>query len=75
MVTALLFILQVKGMKGAPVLCCHKPFNLVKWIVIDHMHCILLGVTKTLLRLWFNKTNAGLSFYMGGKVTYKIAIM
>ena len=40
------------GIKGASVLCAHKPFDLVKGTVIDSMHCVFLGVmSKTLIPL------------------------
>ena len=49
--------LQVNGVKGCCVLSLHKPFNLVKGIVIDSMHTVFLRVVLSLTVLWFgNKT-------------------
>ena len=31
---------------------CLKSFNFVTGFSIDYMHCVLLGVTKLLLKLW-----------------------
>ena len=36
--------------------------------VIDYMHGILLGVTKTLLHLWIDNEHKGERFYIGNKV-------
>ena len=42
------------GIKGASVLCVHKPFDLGTGVVIDAMHCVFLGVVgKQLLPYWF----------------------
>ena len=34
------------GYKGVPILTIYEPFNLVKVMVTDYLHCVLLGVTK-----------------------------
>lgn len=42
------------GIKGASVLCVHRPFDLGTGFVIDAMHCVFLGVmSKQLLPFWF----------------------
>ena len=42
------------GIKGASVLCVHKPVDLGTGVVIDAMHCVFLGVVrKQLLPYWF----------------------
>ena len=61
--------LQVMGYKGVPILAIHPPFNLVKGIVADYLHCVLLGVSKMLLKLWLQGANHSKAFYVGGKVT------
>lgn len=45
-----------------------KPFNLVKGFVIDWMHSVCLGVTKSLINLWLNAENRGKEFFLGSKV-------
>ena len=47
----------VMGYKGVPILAIYKPFNLVTGMVVDYMHCILLGVTKRLTESWIQKKN------------------
>lgn len=42
----------VEGIKGKPVL--HGYLHLVNGIPPDYMHCILEGVTKSLLMYWTN---------------------
>ena len=32
-------------------------FDIIKGIAVDYMHCVLLGVTKTLMTLWFDKSH------------------
>ena len=34
-------------------------FDIIKGISVDYMHCVLLGVTKMLMTLWFNKGHVG----------------
>lgn len=45
-----------------------KPFDLVKGFVIDWMHSVCLGVTKSLMNLWLNAENRGKEFFLGSKV-------
>ena len=59
---------QVKGVKGPSILAVHRPFNLVKGVVVDDLHGIYLGVTRLLLKLWFDKDHRGRDFYIGNKV-------
>ena len=35
----------------------HPPFDIVKGIVVDYMHTVLLGVVPALLNLWLSKEN------------------
>ena len=61
-------LLQVNGIKGASVFLLFKPFDLVKGFVIDWMHSVCLGVSKSLLNLWLNAENRGKEFFLGSKV-------
>ena len=54
--------------KGPTVLALHPCFDLAKGIVIDDLHGIYLGVTLSLLHLWFNRINRGKTFFIGDKV-------
>lgn len=42
-------------------------FDLFKGMSFDYMHCILLGVTRKLLHLWFDKHHAEI-WYLGKAV-------
>ena len=59
---------QVLGVKGPTVLALLPSFDLVWGVVIDDLHGIFLGVTLTLLHLWFDKSNKTKPFYIGNKV-------
>lgn len=55
-------------MKGPTVLALLPSFDLVWAVVIDDLHGIFLGVTLTLLHLWFAKSNKTKPFFIGSKV-------
>ena len=45
------------GIKGASILSSHPPFDMCAGVVIDIMHCVLLGVIgKGLMKFWFAST-------------------
>lgn len=50
------------GIKGPCWLTQLQFYDFVKSNCIDYMHCVLLGVTKRLLTLWFSKDNANEPF-------------
>ena len=56
---------QVMGVFGVSILCLHKPFDLINGFVIDDLHCLFLGVTKTLLSLWFDAKYRFYGFHIG----------
>ena len=60
------------GYKGVPILAIHPPFNIVNGVVTDYLHCVLLGVTKSLIESWFGQPNRGKDFYIGNKVTFYV---
>ncbi|XP_044164670.1 uncharacterized protein LOC114974471 [Acropora millepora] len=47
----------VFGVKGYSWFMFIPGFDIIKGISVDYMHCVLLGVTKMLLTLWFDKTH------------------
>ena len=53
------------GIKGYSPLSWLDEFDVVKQTPIDYMHCVLLGVTKMLLNLWFNGRNKTNPYYIG----------
>lgn len=55
-------------MVGPSVLGLHRPFSLVTGVVVDDLHGLYLGVTKTLLGLWFNNKYKQKDFYIGNQV-------
>lgn len=44
----------VNGIKGPSFLMTLKYYDFIKGASIDYMHCVLLGVTKLLIKLWFS---------------------
>ena len=52
----------------------HKPFNIVSGVVIDYMHCVLLGVTKFFLNRWLDKANKTKPFYLGDQVLHVLTL-
>ena len=46
------------GVKGYSWLMFVPGFGIIQGIAVDYMHCVLLGVTKMLLTLWFDKAHA-----------------
>ena len=59
---------QVLGVFGVSIFSLHKPLDLVNGIVIDDLHCLYLGVTKTLLSLWFDDKYKSQVYHIGTKV-------
>ena len=53
----------IDGIKGRSVL--HDVIDLVKFVPIDYMHCVLEGVTKWLVKKWFTPTYHSCPFYIG----------
>lgn len=43
-------------------------FDLVRGVAVDYMHCVLLGVTRLLLRLWFDSSHHREPWYIGKEV-------
>lgn len=67
-VYAFLFLSQSKGVKGLSVLALHKPFDICRGVVIDSLHCVYLGVTLKMLKLWFDKETRTETFSIRTKV-------
>lgn len=59
---------SVFGMKGPSWLSLVPDYNVIKGNVVDYMHCVLLGVTKMLLRIWFDSEHSKEVWYCGSKV-------
>lgn len=58
--------ITVCGIKGFSIL---SPYiSIPKSVPIDYMHAVLEGVTKSLIRFWFDSTNHGTRFYLGTQV-------
>ena len=52
----------VKGVKGESVLSAY--IDIVVRILIDCMHCVLLGVVKQLLEMWLDSANHSKNYYI-----------
>ena len=61
--------IRVNGFYGMCALMYLPYFKLAENVVIDYMHGILLGVTKKMLELWFDKMHSKNDWYIGDKVT------
>lgn len=56
---------RVKGFKGTSGLLAIPSYDVVKGTVPDYMHCVLLGITNTLLSKWFSPCYSGQPFFIG----------
>ena len=52
----------VNGIKGPSFLMGLKSYSFVHSTSIDYMHCVLLGISKLLITLWFSATHASEGF-------------
>ena len=59
---------SVFGVKGSTWFMFVPSFDIVRGVALDYMHCILLGVMKMLLNLWFDKAYRNESFYAGNLI-------
>ncbi|EEC18802.1 conserved hypothetical protein, partial [Ixodes scapularis] len=57
-----------KGLKSPTVLSLIVEFHCGSVFVVDYMHCVLLGVVRTFLHLWFDSKYHGESWYLGRQV-------
>eukprot|EP00112_Aurelia_sp_Birch-Aquarium-sp1_P025623 Seg8607.1 transcript_id=Seg8607.1/GoldUCD/mRNA.D3Y31 product="hypothetical protein" protein_id=Seg8607.1/GoldUCD/D3Y31 len=56
---------RIKGVIGPSGLSFMPWYGYAKMTVPDYMHGCLLGVTKTLMQLWFSPTNRAEPFFIG----------
>lgn len=57
--------IEMYGVKGPSPLMCFHDFDIIDGFVVDAMHCIDLGVTKTLVLMWFTSANHNEVWYIG----------
>lgn len=57
----------VNGIKGPSILLLLQPFNIISSFVPEYMHCVLLGVVKTMVEWWTDGSNKDERFYIGKK--------
>ena len=62
-------ILPVEGVKGTSWLDTVSWFDCVQGTAVDYMHCVLLGVTRQLLHLWFDSKHHHALCYTGARIT------
>ena len=68
--------MQELGYKGFPILALHRPYHVVNGPVADYMHCVIIGVVKQLLNLWFERKHRNSPFYIGNRVRiYIVAVL
>ena len=58
----------VNGVKGPSWFMKLSHYDIIKGTSIDYMHCVLLGVTKLLMSLWFGTTHNGKRYYIGRNI-------
>ena len=58
----------VNGVKGPSWFSMVPNYNILEGNTVDYMHCVLLGVTKMLLKLWFDSEHSKEMWYCGTKV-------
>lgn len=56
------------GVKGPSWLSVVPTYSVIDGNVVDYMHCVLLGVTKMIMKLWFDTDHSGEMWYCGTKV-------
>lgn len=57
------------GIKG-PSWLSHLPsYDLIKGTAIDYMHCVLIGVSNTMIGFWFDPAHSGEEYYCGHLIT------
>ena len=61
-------IIQEMGVKRPCVLSLHRFFKINTGVVVDDLHGLYLGVAKTFLKLWFDKSTRTQQFYIGNDV-------
>ena len=62
------FCFQIYGVKGPSWLAIVPSFDLIRGTSVDYMHCVLLGVCRHLLKLWFKSKNHNGMWYIGTKI-------
>lgn len=55
----------INGVKGMSILMFIPLFNIIHSFIPDYMHCVLLGVIKTLICATFDSTQKDKMFYLG----------
>ena len=55
-------------MKGPSCLEIIPKFDIIRGMSFEYMHCVLLGVTRLLLKLWFNSKHHKELWYLGTSI-------
>lgn len=61
-------VLERNGVKGASVVLLLDKFDIINSLVPDYLHCVLIGVVKTLVEAWFDSVNSDRLWYLGRRV-------
>ena len=56
------------GVKGPSVLVLLPEFNITSGFFVDYMHCVLLGVVRQFVTLWFESSNHLNAWYIGKRI-------
>ena len=59
----------VFGVSGLPLFSYLQLFNIIRVVPIDYIHCVLLGIVKMHLTLWFDKTHGNEPFSIAPRIS------
>ena len=59
---------SVYGIKGPCWLSALNNFDIINGIGVDYMHCVLVGVVKTLMKLFFSKEYSKEPFNINNRI-------
>ncbi|XP_046393150.1 uncharacterized protein LOC124161042 [Ischnura elegans] len=60
------------GVKGHSIMSIIPYFDISSSFIPDYMHCVLLGVVRQFLSLWFDTSNCNESWYIGPNMRREI---
>ena len=58
---------DVNGIKGPSMLMLLPHFDIINSVIPDYMHCVLLGVVRQFVFIWFDSSNNKYDFYLGNQ--------
>lgn len=59
--------MPIMGVRDISCMIAATDFDLVNGFVVDYMHCVLLGIVRKLIELWFDSKNHEEPYYISKK--------